>query len=79
MLHKRPGGGIAIGHCGWSWNGHGWWMELEMLDVVVKGMSRVVDTERLVQCVAVAAVLSVVLVRWAVAVVWHVSMAKDTA
>ena len=56
-----------------------WAVELEMLDVVVQGMSRVVGTERLVQCVAVAAVLSVVLVRWAVAVVWHVSMAKDTA
>ena len=54
-------------------------VELEMLDAVVQGMSRVVGTERLVQCVAVAAVLSVVLVRWVVAVVWHVNMAKDTA
>ena len=29
-----------------------WAVELEMLDVVVQGMSRVVGTERLVQCVA---------------------------
>ena len=50
-----------------------------MLDAVVQGMSRVVGKERLVQCVAVAAVLLVVWVQWVVAVVWHVSMAKGTA
>ena len=58
----------------WSWV-----VELEMLDVVAEGMARVVGTERLVQCVVVAAVLSFVLVQWGVAVVWHVSMARDTA
>ena len=50
-----------------------------MLDVVVLEMPDVVDKETLVRYVNVANASSVVLVRWAVAVVWHVSMAKDTA
>ena len=53
-----------------------------MSDVVVPGMVDVVGKETLVWFVAVAKVLSVVLVvlvRWVVAVVWHVNMAKDTA
>ena len=50
-----------------------------MLDVVVLEMPDVVDKEMLARYVNVANVLSVVLVRWAVEVVLHVSMARDTA
>ena len=54
-------------------------VELEMLDVVVLEMPDVVDKEMLVLYVDVSNVLSVVLVRWVVEVVLHVSMARDTA
>ena len=50
-----------------------------MLGVVVLEMPDVVDKEMLALYVDVSSVVSVVLVRWVVEVVLHVSMARDTA